>query len=117
MAAAAANDEPKKQVRFLPLHHAPLPFTMNYNLTNLCAEEILSTILRALLVNSSTVVQFADIRLQNLSSSKICQFVICLDSKKQRQCLMNGKSEDFNREVVGMFVINHINRMEQELPI
>ena len=23
--AAAANDEPKKQVRFLPLHHAPLP--------------------------------------------------------------------------------------------
>ena len=70
---------------------------------------------RALLVNSSTVVQFADIRLQNLFSSKICQFVICLGSKKQRHCLMNGKSEDFNREVVGMFVINHINRVE--LPI
>ena len=72
-------------------------------------------LLWALLVNSSRVVQFADIRLQNLFSSKVCQFVICLDSKKQRQCLTNGKREDFNLEVVGMLVINHISRLE--LPI
>ena len=118
--AAAANDEPKKQVRFLPLHHAPAP-PFHHELhsdKSVCGRDFVNhfeILLRALLVNGSTVVQFADIRLQNLFPSKMCQFVICPDSKKQRQCLMNGKSEDFNLEVVRMLVVNHINRVE--LPI